>query len=426
MAIFKRLILWLSSLKVAIVLLLIIAISSAIGTGLPQNESPEKYLELFDEKPWLGLLNGSRILFLQFDHVYESSWFLFLLTWLALALIICSWRRQWPSLKAALVWIDYKEPSQLRKLSIAEKIDLKNRELQIDNLAIHLERKGWEVKTNNNRLAARKGILGRTGPPLIHIGLVLLMVGAVWGNFEGQKVERFLLPGSSLSLNDQKGTETLMLNLKSFEIERDPSGRPEQFRSKIELQEKSINNSRIEEISVNHPLRYNGITIYQADWELASITLQIGKSPKLQLPLSSLPQLGDQIWGLVLPTDLNGEESVLITVSNEEGPVNIYNEKGTFLASLRPGGEGKEIKGIPLSVKEVLAASGLLIKQDPGVPIVYTAFTITLIGSGLSIISTKQIWAIIDKNKSAIYYGGLCNRNLSGFSSELPNLMQSA
>jgi cytochrome c biogenesis protein len=62
-------------------------------------------------------------------------------------------------------------------------------------------------------------------------------------------------------------------------------------------------NSLDREISVNHPLRHRGITIYQADWSLAAITLQIGRSPQLQLALRSFPELGEQVWGLVYRLD---------------------------------------------------------------------------------------------------------------------------
>ena len=52
MSILRRIIAWTSSLKVAIFLLLIIALSSAIGTSIPQGESIESYLEIYGENPW--------------------------------------------------------------------------------------------------------------------------------------------------------------------------------------------------------------------------------------------------------------------------------------------------------------------------------------------------------------------------------------
>ena len=60
-------------------LLLLIALASAVGTGIPQGDPPASYLEAYGESPWLGLLNGEQVLQLQLDHVYSSGWFLALL-----------------------------------------------------------------------------------------------------------------------------------------------------------------------------------------------------------------------------------------------------------------------------------------------------------------------------------------------------------
>ena len=98
MRLFKRLLALLSSLRLAILLLLLIALASAVGTIIPQQEAPELYLERFNADPWLGLINGNLMLQLQLNHIYSSVWFLSLLALLGLALTLCSWRRQWPSL----------------------------------------------------------------------------------------------------------------------------------------------------------------------------------------------------------------------------------------------------------------------------------------------------------------------------------------
>jgi len=185
MATFQRFLAWISDLRVAIGLLLMIAIASAIGTAIPQGELNSSYLERYDANPWLGVINGSTLLRLQLDHVYSSSWFLAMLAWLGLALILCSWRRQWPALKAALQWIDYKEPRQLSKLAIAETIPSPDKGKGVETLAAHLNQQGWQVQQQPGRLAARRGIIGRAGPLLVHVGLVLLMIGAAWGALAG-------------------------------------------------------------------------------------------------------------------------------------------------------------------------------------------------------------------------------------------------
>ena len=420
---------WISDLRVAIVLLLVIAITSGVGTAIPQREPADLYHRLYDPQPWLGLLNGDGVLALQLDHVYSSGWFLGLLAWLALALLLCSWRRQWPALQAALRWIDYSTPRQLSKLSVAETFTTDTPKASLDQLAGLLQRQGWQIQRHDDRLAARKGLLGRVGPLLVHAGMVVLMLGAAWGALGGQRAEQYLAPGRSLELMDSRGSSQLTLALDHFSIQRDPAGRPEQFTSQLRILEGDGSGGSLlkqAEISVNHPLRFQGVTLYQADWALATISLQLGKSPLLELPLQSFPQLGEQIWGIVLPTRPDGSEPVLLSLGSEQGPVEIYGADGISLARLAPGGAAVEVKGLPIRVESVLPASGILLKRDPGVPLVYAGFAIALAGGGLSLLATRQLWAIAEQpagQAGQLHVAGLCNRNLTGFAAELPQML---
>ena len=424
-----RLVGWISDLRVAIVLLLVIAITSGVGTAIPQREPAELYHRLYDPQPWLGLLNADGVLALQLDHVYSSGWFLGLLAWLALALLLCSWRRQWPALQAALRWIDYSTPRQLSKLSVAETLSTNTPKASLDQLAGLLQSQGWQIQRHDDRLAARKGLLGRVGPLLVHAGMVVLMLGAAWGALGGQRAEQYLAPGRSLELMDSRGSSQLTLALDGFSIQRDPAGRPEQFTSQLRILEGDGSGGSLlkqAEISVNHPLRFQGVTLYQADWALATISLQLGKSPLLELPLQSFPQLGEQIWGIVLPTRPDGSEPVLLSLGSEQGPIEIYGSDGISLGRLAPGGTAVEVKGLPIRVESVLPASGILLKRDPGVPLVYAGFAIALAGGGLSLLATRQLWAIAEQpadQAGQLHVAGLCNRNLTGFAAELPQML---
>ena len=423
----QRLFAWISDLRLAILLLLLIAVASGIGTAIPQKETGAFYHERYDGAPWLGLLHGDGLLALQLDHVYSSAWFLALLAWLGLSLLLCSWRRQWPALQASLRWIDYRSARQLSKLSVAETRQVDDAEAALTALAERLRRGGWQVKPQPGRLAARRGLAGRIGPLLVHAGLVVLMVGAAWGSLAGQRLEQFLAPGRELELLDSRGSSQLTLVLDRFAIQRDPAGRPEQFTSTLTLRSPGPEGSAAisnAEISVNHPLRTRGITLYQADWALAAIDVQLGRSPVLQLPLQSFPQLGEQVWGLVLPTRPDGSEPVLLSLSSEEGPVEVFGADGTSLGRIVPGGEALEVNGLPVRVAGVLPASGILLKRDPGVPLVYTGFAIALLGGGLSLVATRQLWAVAEAGAGRLHVAGLCNRNLTAFAAELPALLQ--
>lgn len=418
-----RLVGWLADLRLAIVLLVLVAVASGLGTAIPQRESTAFYHQLFDARPWLGLIKADGILGLELDHIYSSHWFLGLLAWLGLSLVLCSWRRQWPALQAALRWIDYRTPRQLSKLAIAETVTCAAPLERLERLEQDLRQQGWEIKRQDDRLAARRGVAGRVGPLLVHAGLVVLMVGAAWGALAGQKLERFLAPGRELELLNNRGESQLHLQLQDFSIQRDPAGRPEQFQSVLQLQDSGSTSSEERTISVNHPLRYRGMTVYQADWALASVTVQLGRSPELELPLQSFPQLGEQVWGLVLPTRPDGSQPVLLILRQEQGPAEIYNGEGNLIGQIVPGGEALEVMGLPLKVVRVLPASGLLLKKDPGVPLVYAGFAISLLGGGLSLVATRQLWAVAEAEAGLLHVAGLCNRNLTAFAQELPQLM---
>ena len=417
---------WISDLRLAIGLLLVIAIASGIGTAIPQKESGAFYHQLYDGQPWLGLIKGDGVLALQLDHIYSSSWFLALLAWLALSLLLCSWRRQWPALQNAMRWVDYQTPRQLSKLSVAETVASQTPAASLVQLEGMLKAQGWQIQSHPGRLAARKGLLGRVGPMLVHAGMVVLMLGAAWGSLAGQRSEQFLAPGRTLDLLNSRGQSQLVVALDGFSVQRDPAGRPEQFTSQLRLLDGEAGPElKQAEISVNHPLRFKGITLYQADWSLAAITVQLGKSPLLQLPLQPFPQLGEQIWGLVLPTRPDGSEPVLLSLNNEAGPVDVYGADGQLLGQLVPGGGATEIKGLPIRVASVLPASGILLKKDPGVPLVYAGFAIALAGGGLSLVATRQLWAIGEGEGASgrLHVAGLCNRDLPSFAQELPQLL---
>ena len=64
MIVLKKLFLNIANLKFAIFLMIFIALSSGIGTFIPQKNNPEEYLDFYNSKPFLGFLDGEKILFL--------------------------------------------------------------------------------------------------------------------------------------------------------------------------------------------------------------------------------------------------------------------------------------------------------------------------------------------------------------------------
>ncbi|MCK9172632.1 MAG: cytochrome c biogenesis protein ResB, partial [Desulfuromonas thiophila] len=75
------------SLKLSIFTLIVLAITSIIGTVIQQNRPAEEYLRFFSEKTY-HLLNS-----LQFFDMYHSWWFIGLLILFSVNLVCCSIKR---------------------------------------------------------------------------------------------------------------------------------------------------------------------------------------------------------------------------------------------------------------------------------------------------------------------------------------------
>ena len=124
MTVFKNFILKISSLRFAISLIIFIAISSGFGTLIPQGNNQQEYIDFYNKTPILGFIDGKYVLKLQLDHIYTSNWFVFSLILLCISLAACSFRRQIPSLKAALKWTDYKVEKRFYKLQLLSKMNI--------------------------------------------------------------------------------------------------------------------------------------------------------------------------------------------------------------------------------------------------------------------------------------------------------------
>ena len=423
MIIFKNFILKISSLRFAILLIIFIAISSGVGTFIPQGNNQQEYIDFYNETPIFGFINGYQVLKLQLDHVYTSNWFLFSLILLCISLAACSFRRQIPSLKTALKWIDYKDEKRFYKLQLITSYEIIqdfNPILKADSL---LRKKGWSICKFDNRLSARKGLLGKLGPIIVHIGLIILLIGSAYGNFSSQSKEQYLRLGESLDLINESTNSKITIKLNKFLIERETDGKPKQFISNLDFfsDEQKLND--IKTTKVNNPIRYKGLTIYQADWSVSNIVIEID-SVLYQLQLKPIPEIGDQIWGLLIELGRENKKNYLLTIDNENGPLKVSDIEDFSENLVYLNNDPVEINSSRLSLKRIIPSSGLIIKNDPSIPFIYFSFTLIIFVTIFSLIPTNQVWILFNENSNKLFIGGLSNRNLLGFKKEFLKLSE--
>ncbi len=423
MLFFNRLFLNISSLKFAISLLLFIAFSSSLGTFIPQKLTNQEYLETYNINPLFGFLNGDKILLLGLNHIYTSLWFLLLLFLLSLSLASSSIRKQIPTLKASLQWIDYDSKDNFKKLQLENNwIDNEDKQILIKSNKI-LKNKGWNILKKENRLSARKGVIGRFGPILVHTGLIILLIGSAYGNFSRKSFEEYLIPNEKLDLINDVSNEKFSLKLKNLNIERENDGIPKQFTSNLEISSYESIEKIQDQVQVNHPLRYKGLTVYQADWAISNVVLDINNL-QYQFKLKSVPEIGDQVWGILVELGENTKKNYLLAIDNENGPLKVFDIDNFSEIDLFLNEKEIEINSSKIKLIKIIPSSGLIIKSDPSIPIIYFSFILILTGAILSLVPTKRIWIFKDNSSEFIYMGGLCNKNLSGFEEEFNKLSE--
>ena len=423
MIIFKNLVLKISSLRFAISLIIFIAISSGIGTFIPQGNKNKFYIDIFDDAPILGFLNGEKVLKLQLDHIYTSFWFLFALILLCISLAACSFRRQIPSLKASLRWIEYKNEKKFSKLKLSSSYQINEDEDYISKADLFLKKRGWKTYKFKSHISARRGLIGKIGPLVVHIGLIILLIGSAYGSFTSQSKEQYLLPGESLDLVNESTNSKANVKLVDFSIERESDGIPKQFISNLNFSSEDLNLNEIKTAKVNHPIRFKGLTIYQADWAISNVVLEIDDI-LYQLQLKEIPEIGNQVWGVLVELGSENKKNFLLTIDNENGPLKISNIENFSGKNLYINEDPLEVNSSKVALKKIIPSSGLIIKNDPSIPFIYFSFILIIFGTIISLIPTNQLWILVNRETKNLSIGGLSNKNPVGFKKEFFKLSE--
>jgi cytochrome c biogenesis protein len=100
-----------------------------------------------------------------------------------------------------------------------------------------------------------------------------------------------------------------------------------------------------------------------------------------------------------------------------------YDAKGQFVGVRRPGsGKPITVEGESFVVDELVGASGMQLKHDPGVFYVYAGFGFLMITTIVSYISHSQVWALQEGRD--LHVGGRSNRATVAFEGELGGILE--
>lgn len=485
---FKKALKQVSSLPLAISEFGAIAGFSALGTVIEQNKSYAWYVENYpvsEDAPLFGALDFTFILNNGLDHVYTTWYFLSLLSLLAVSLAACTATKQLPVWRVAAKWKFIKKPKFLvSSKTMDERESVKDARAM--DLANSLADRGYQVflreEDQEQYLYAFKGLIGRLAPIGVHFALLLTLGGCAYSGLGGLGGSVMAPKDTSFTISDgltrgsplsrvPKFAKTNQVFVKDFTIDYLPSGQVSQFYSNLSILDEKGNEVDNKVISVNVPLRYGGVTMYQTDWSMSSMRVTVitkaaaedttnsdnsesvssssssisstsgtisdgdesSKREELVLPMANLENKGDfkgKIWGTFLPVsddaDAKENKKGISLVARDFQSVAIYDSKGAFVGVRRPSSKKPiDVDNISLIVEEISGATGLELKTDPGVPFVYAGFAGLLVTSFLSLLSHSQVWGAQKKvdGTSVLYVGGTSNRGKEEFRLEFDQVL---
>lgn len=418
----------LGNLQFAIVLLLLIASFSSIGTFIEQSKDVAFYeLNYPNVKPLFGFIDAKLIFLLGLDHVYSTWWFVVNVFLFVISLFSCTLIRQLPSLKFSRLWRFYDTYNSMKNFNV--KITLSHASL--NKLAFQLKNNNYNVVQEGRFIYAYKGLIGRISPIIVHASIILILFGSVIGSASGFMTQELVPTNNLFHLRNIVNSgpfsfvpQNIEGYVKDFKIAYSDEGIIDQFYSDLSILDTNVDLLNSKTIYVNEPLRYMGIVFYQTDWGIASLTISIDNDKSIEIPLTLVDTTSNnRFWisNLSQSTSL-GIENALLVLQDLTGKLSLYDPNKNLAAEIQVGDEFF-LNGHSLRVTDIIPATGLQVKSDPGTLFVYIGFFMLMISTLLSYVSYSQIWGF--KNENNLYVAGQTNRAIYYFEKHFSEMLVS-
>lgn len=406
-----------ADLRFSIFILLLISFCSIAGTIIEQDQPLEIYkLNYPLTNPLFGFLSWDRILQLGLDHVYKTWWFLTLIFLFGCSLMLCSLLQQLPSLKIARRCQFFRTTNAFYRLKISTILN----NFSLNKILSRINNHQYSVFQQKNIAYCYKGLVGRIAPIIVHFSMILILFGTIIGSLFGFKAQEIIPKTENfhtqniLTNGPSSIIPTTSGRINDFWITYTKTKTISQFYSDVSILDSEGNEKVRKTIYVNYPLVYDGLYYYQTDWNLIGLRFQNRSNQIIEYPLINLFGNQEKVWLTWISNNQISKGGLILIIDNLEGYCSIYNNLGQFLGNL----ELNETVNFnqPISLLEIISSTGLQIKTDPGIPLIYLGFFFLMLSSLISYVTYSQIW-MIQKNQK-IFIGGTTNRAIFEFELE--------
>jgi cytochrome c biogenesis protein len=436
-----------TSIKVAIVLLIILIGASILGTLIPQGRSAQEYLVRYGQ---LGNLFQK----LQFTRLYQSLWYIAVLALFGLNLIVCTLVRLGPKLRRVFKPRCDLDPKSIQVLKVKDRIKMALAPAAASQaVKAELGRHHYRVREHSaagkDCFLARKRLSGLFGSDVVHLGLLIILAGGILSGLVGQR--------GSLSLSESQTQSVpgadFSVRLDKFITEYYPDGNIKDWKSQLTVIEGSQELYQ-KTIEVNHPLNHRGFVFYQSgygwDWENPSLEVWLEKKNE--------PDYLKKLWLKVGQTVGVEGEDITLTAARFLPDFVLDENNQPSTRSLEPRNPAAFIRGerggaevfsgwifakfpdfaqmhqaeeseFKLEFKDVRAPQYSVIQtaKDPGVPLIWVGCAALMLGLFLAFYwPTREIRLVLEESqgKTELSAGGIAAKSREAFQSEFDTIMK--
>src|SRR5512141_230274 len=425
------------SVKLAIVTLIVLAVTSIVGTIIEQNQPPEQYHQICED--WaLALMHRTHL----FD-LYHAVWFLFLLVLFTVNLSCCTIARFPRMLKVVRNPRTKLDGSLEKTLSLSDRWKRKGflsewtgkyaEALSASFAKPKVTEDGGEV-----HLYAETGVASRFGVYVTHLSIIVIFIGAIVGNVAGFKGNVNIPEGESITQVPVRGGTQMQdlgftVRCNSFRLETYPTGQPKSYMSDLSVIDGGRETLR-KTIVVNDPLQYKGIWFYQSSYgQAGSVTAQVAVSRRDGAPVGPLalapnepsPIVGyGTVRGVDYAQNFQGRGPALRVVVEKPGqPADSF-----WIVQGRPDIDRQRADSLIFSFGGLSSKmfTGLQVAKDPGVNIVWLGCALMVIGLIMAFfLSHQRVWVRLAPGADGrveVVLAGSASRNRLAFEKRFEKL----
>lgn len=418
-SVLERLWHFLTSMKLALAILLVLSVAAVVGSLVIQAppgvmDDPEARAEwLAGVRPRWGALTDIMAATGMFS-IFSALWFRLLVAVLAASLIACTVQRipgTWRTMTKPHVDVG---PAFFEHAPQHEAMTFQRPPAEVLATAqAVLKRKGYRsIATDDGvvHLYADKNRWAPWAGLVAHASIVIILAGAILGSAWGFRDSQFMLAEGATSAIP--GVPGATITLHSFQdTYNTTTGAPLDYVSDVTVTQDGKVVVANHQLRVNDPLRYEGVSFYQAFFGPAAVMTVTDAEGNVLfsegVPLAwTLNEGGNKVGSFNLPAD----RDLTAWVVGPTGPADAAIKPGQVAVELYRASTGQavtqqtidqgtatEIEGLTFTFDREAKFTGLSVANDPGTPLVWLGCFLLIAGFVVRLyVPFRRLWGRLE------------------------------